>query len=304
MTFSPLPPSRVSFARRIVAALCCVLIAVGSAACARSHEVPSVGAASKASSAQRSAKADDVQPSLPTTARKIIRNAELSLEVDSPARVQNDVTTIVERLGGYVVSSEREIGGDEGERNVSRVSLVVRVPSDKLGDAITRLKRLGRGAMNERLSSEDVTDEVIDLDARIANQKRLEAQLGTLLGQANTVEAALRVHKELASVRTEIDRMAGRRQFWEKEADFAKISLTLSALRPVVSVSVGELGVSFRRAIADSIAVGAAVLFGGLRLLGILLPLALLLGLPAWAFLGLLRRRRLRRQRLAAAELC
>jgi hypothetical protein len=280
------------------------MLSVSAAACARSHEAPSVGVVSKASSVAGPAKADDAQPSLPTTARKIIRSAELSLEVESPARAQSELTTIVEHLGGYVASSEREIGAEEGERDLSRVNLVVRVPSDKLGNALTRLKELGRGAMNERLSSEDVTDEVIDLDARIENQTRLEAQLRTLLSQANSVEAALRVHKELASVRTEIDRLAGRRQFLEKEADFAKISLTLSALRPVLSVSLGEFGVSFRHALADSIAVGAALLFGGLRLLGVLLPLSLLLGLPAWALVGLLRRRQLRRQRLAAAELC
>ncbi|HWA72566.1 MAG TPA: DUF4349 domain-containing protein [Polyangiaceae bacterium] len=295
--------SRLARARRASTWVFAVLLVISLPACARSREAPSAGATAKAPSAAGAAKADGTQPNLLTTARKIIRSAELSLEVESPARAQSELTTIVERLGGYVASSERELGGDEGERDGSRVNLVVRVPSDKLGTALTRLEQLGRGAMNERLSSEDVTDEVIDLDARIANQKRLEAQLGTLLSQANTVEAALRVHKELAAVRTEIDRMAGRRQFLEKETDFAKISLTLSALRPVVGVSLAEFGVSLRRAAADSVAVAAAVLFGGLRLLGVLLPLAVLLGLPAWGLMRLLRRRGARRQRMAAAEL-
>lgn len=279
-----------------------VLTSLWLSACALSREAPAAGEASKAPSAAVALKTDDAKASLPTTSRKIIKNAELSLEVESPARAQSELTGIVEQLGGYVASSEREVGGDEGERDVSRVNLVLRVPSDKLGSALTRLRRLGRGAASERLSSQDVTDETIDLDARIANQKRLEAQLGTLLTQANSVDAALHVHRELANARTEIDRMVGRRQFLEKEAEFAKISLTLSALRPIVSVSLAQFGVSCRRAIADSISVGAAVLLGGLRLLGVLLPLLVLFGLPAWGTLGLLRRRRSRMRAAHAAQ--
>jgi hypothetical protein len=227
-------------------------------------------------------------------ARKVIRSAEVSLEVDSPARAQDELRQIAEQAGGYVERSERDVSADEGERAPARVSLVLRVPSDKLEATLARMKRLGRGAESERIGSEDVSEEYIDLTARIANQKRLETTLGALLTQASTVEAALKVHQELANVRTEIDRMEGRRNFLEKETDFAKISLTLSALRPLVNVSLAEFGVSLRRAGADSLSLGAAVVLGGVRLLGVLAPIFVLFGAPGFGIWRFARRRQAR----------
>jgi hypothetical protein len=88
--------------------------------------------------------------------------------------------------------------------------------------------------------------------------------------------------------------MEGRRQFLEKETDFAKISVALSALRPVVGVSLAEFGVSFRRAGADSVSLAAAVVLGAVRLIGAILPLFLLVAAPGWGLWRLLRRRRAR----------
>jgi hypothetical protein len=263
--------------------------------CARSPEPPSAGEPARPAGAVVTASASDAAKAgaLPS-ARKVIRSAELTLEVDSPAKTQAELTTIAEQAGGYVASSEREVDGDEGEQRVSRVSAVLRVPSERLAATLTRLKHLGRGAESERLGSEDVSDEYIDLTARIANQKRLEATLAGLLTQASSVDAALQVHKELSNVRTEIDRMEGRRQFLERETDFAKISVTLSTLRPVLRVSLAEFGVSFRRAGADSVSLAAAVVLGGVRLLGVLMPIFVLFGAPGWVLWRLLRRRQAR----------
>lgn len=237
-------------------------------------------------------------PSLPTTARKVIRNAELSIEVESPAAAESKVSVLVERLGGYVASSERELMADEGERREARVALSLRVPADRLDEALRELKRMGSGAQTEKIGSEDVTDEYIDVGAHITNQRHLEQQLVSILTQANDVEAALKVHRELAAVRTEIDRLEGRKRFLETESALAKLSLSLTPLRPLVSASPNELGVGLRRASADAISIAAAVVLFSIRALGVLLPLIVLLGAPAWGAQRWLRRRQ---RKLAAA---
>jgi len=231
----------------------------------------------------------------------VLRTAELALEVPSTSAAETRVAELVERLGGYVASSERLTNADEGEPQQARVSLTLRVPSEKLGSALRELKRLGAGAETERLGSEDVTDEYMDLEARIANQRHLETQLVILLAKTDTVESALKVHQELANVRTEIDRMEGRRRFLANETELAKIALTLSPLRPVVAISMSELGVSARRAASDSVAVAAGVVTGCIRLAGIVLPLTLLFGLPAFGLWRFAQRRR--RQQHARAAL-
>lgn len=238
--------------------------------------------------------ADTAQSKVPSTARKVIRNATLSIEVDSPAAVESKVSSIVERLGGYVASSTRHAQADEGERKAGEVELSLRVPSHRLEEALRELKGFGKGAESEHIGSEDVTDEYIDLGARITNQRRLEEQLGKILTQATDVDGAMKVHRELTSVRTEIDRLEGRKQFLETESSLAKIALSLRPFQPTVGVSAAEIGVSARRATSDAVSVAAGIVTFGIRAAGIIVPISLLFGLPGLG-LSLWIRRRQRR---------
>lgn len=252
--------------------------------------------------AASAAAAADVAPTASlATSRKVIRAAELSIEVASPSGAEAAVSSLVERLGGYVASSERQVVADAGARADARVQLSLRVPSARLDEALRELKRLGKGAETEKLSSSDVTDEYIDLSARIDNERQLEKQLAGLMTQTANVEAALKVHQELANVRTEIDRLLGRKRFLENETSYGKIDLTLNALRPLVAATPSGFGVELRRAAADGIDVASGIVTLAIRALGVLLPIALMLGLPA-AGLGLwLARRRRRFQASSAA---
>ena len=276
-----------------------VLVALGVSGCALNKEAPAASEPAGAGAPQPAKPAADAaKQNVPSTQRKVIRSAELSIEVASPAAAESKVSSLVERLGGYVASSERSAGADEGEMQTARVSLSLRVPADKLDEALRELKRLGGGAETERIGSEDVTDEFIDVSARVANQRHLEQQLVTILAQANTVEGSLKVHQELTNVRTEIDRLEGRKRFLETESAMAKISLSLAPLRPVVATTGGQFGVTVRRAASDSVAVATGLITFGIRAAGILLPLAVLLGLPLLGVALWLRRRQ---RRLASA---
>jgi hypothetical protein len=220
-----------------------------------------------------------------------VRSAELSIEVASPAASESKVSSLVERLGGYVANSERDVSADEGAQRAARVSLSLRVPAERFDETLRELKRLGQGAESEHIGSQDVTDEYLDVDARVTNQRRLETQLAALLTQTNKIEDALKLHQELSNVRTEIDRLEGRKRFLETETALAKISLSLAPLRPVIGVSSQELGVSVRRATSDAIDVAAGVITFAIRAAGVLVPLTLLFALPAAALTWWVRRR-------------
>jgi len=281
-----------------------VLTALGLAGCSLSREASPSDAApaavAKGGPAVPAAAATDgtKASSLPKTSRKVIRNAELAIEVASPAAAEVTVSRLVERLGGYIASSEREVVADEGQRSEARVSLSLRVPAERLEEALREIKRLAVGAETEKIGSEDVTDEYIDVNARITNQRHLEQQLVSILAQANNVDGALKVHHELTDVRTEIDRLEGRKRFLESETSLAKIALSLAPRRPVVTATSRGFGADVRRAAADAVAVGAGVVTFAIRAAGVMLPLALMFGLPALG-VGLWLRRRQRRLALA-----
>lgn len=243
-------------------------------------------------------KAPPKPDSAPKTARKVIRSAELSIEVKSPAAAEAQVNALVERLGGYVASSERQVSADEGAHAASRVRLSLRVPAERLEQALRDIERLGSGAQTEKIGSEDVTDEYIDVEARVTNQKRLEVQLAGLLAQASKIDDALRVHQELTSVRTEIDRLEGRKRFLETESSLAKISLSISPIAPVVAASSSEFMVNLRRAATDSMDLATGIVLFGIRAGAILLTVSVMLGLPLLGVMRLLRRRQ---RRVAAA---
>lgn len=272
------------------------LMALAPVGCQARHAAPSAGADKPAASEPAPAQEAGKKAGIPSTKRKVVRSAELSLEVASAGVAASRVLSLVERRAGYVESSERTVSADAGARQVERESFVIRVPAEGLSLLLRELKLLGEGAETERLGSEDVTDETIDLEARVANQRHLETQLVAILGQASTVDSALKVHQELANVRTEIDRAEGRRRFLATETELAKLSLTLLPLRPLVGVSLGELGVSVQRAGADSLSVAASLLTASIRVVGVLLPLTLMLGPPALAIWLIFRRRSRRAQ--------
>lgn len=269
-------------------------VALGtSGGCSLAKEAPATRAAGAGAGDEPAApptnrKADS---QLPSTARKVIRNAELSIEVRSPAAAESTVSSLVAKLGGYVASSERQVTALEGEKKWTRVALSLRVPSERLDEALRELKRLGAGAETEKIGSEDVTDEYIDVGARVANQRHLEQQLVTILARADKVDEALKVHQELTSVRTEIDRLEGRKRFLESESALAKIALSLEPLRPVVGFATAEIGVNVRKAATDSVSVAAGIVTFAIRAAGVILPLVVLLGLPLLSALWLVRRR-------------
>jgi hypothetical protein len=234
------------------------------------------------------------QASLPQSARKVIRSAELSFEVKAPGDAELRVFSLVEAMGGYVASSEHQ---------EERVVLSLRVPSARMEEALREIRRLSLGRSNEKIGSEDVTDEYIDLDAHIVNQRKLETQISTILATANTVDGALKVHHELTAVRTEIDRLEGRRRFLESESTMAKIGLTINAVpkppkaEPMIAVEPVTFWSSVRDAVAESIAVARAIFTGltvfVIRAAGVVLPVLVMFGLPVVvAFWWLKRRQR------------
>ena len=259
-----------------------LLVAAGAATgCSRASESappsaqsPSVGVAAATLAAAR----EPAAPQAANATRKIVRQAELELEVANPGNTQTALERLAEQHGGYVVSAARDT--DNGSAVDMRVTLVVRVPQAELTQTITELKRMGRGTGSERITSDDVTDEYIDLVARTTSQKQLEQQYLEILKRAATVKDAMDVQKELAEVRTEIERLQGRQQLLDKESAYSTLTVHLTTAVPPIAVSATDFSGTAHRAWSDSVAMSVDLMEGGIRLLGFLIPLALFVGVP------------------------
>ncbi len=243
--------------------------------------------------------ADQSQSIAEAMDRKIIRNADVTLEVASPIEAQRKISWVAESLGGFIVTSEsreRE-SGDPGRQKLD-VILVVRVPSQQFGSALDQIRNSGSRVIQEKISGQDVTEEFIDLEARIKTQKALELQFLGIMRQANTVTDALEVQSQIAEVRTEIEKLEGRKRYLENRASLSTISVSLQTPTPIVASTSG-FGRHVREAIADSVDVASSILLFMIRFLIVMVPILILVILPG----GLLTRyvvRRVRRLHLSS----
>jgi hypothetical protein len=230
--------------------------------------------------------------------RKIIRNADLTLEVGSTPEAQHQVTSIAESRGGFVVTSEskQRENVDPAKRTLD-IKLVVRIPANQFGPALNEIKALASILPEENVTGQDVTEEFIDLEARIKTQKALELQFLEIMRQANKVTDALEIQRQIADVRTEIEKLEGRKRFLENRSSLSTITVNLKSPTPI-SVSTVGFGHSIREAASDSVDLASGMVLFFVRFVIMMIPVAAFVLLP----LGLLLRylmRRAKRMRLA-----
>jgi hypothetical protein len=233
--------------------------------------------------------------------RKILRDANLTLEVAAPAEVQRKINSIAELAGGFVVTSEskqRQVG--EG-RTELEVNLVIRVPATQFGSTLDQIRSAGSRVIDEKISGQDVTEEFIDLEARIKTQKALELQFLEIMKQAHKVEDALEVQSQIAGVRTEIEKLEGRKRFLENRASLSTITVSLQS-PATIAVNTTGFGRDIREAFADSVDVARAIVLFIIRLVIVMIPIFLLIILPGWFILRYFVRRARKIQLLRAPK--
>jgi len=221
----------------------------------------------------------------------LIRTGTAQVEVDSLDRAVAQVRALAARLGGYVATSTVQ-GGKERAREAE---LEVKIPSARWDQALAALQPIGR-VESVAVKSEDVGEEFVDVQARVANARRLEERLIQLLSaRTGKLEEVLQVERELARVREEIERYEGRLRYLSTRIATSTLTVQLHEPRPVVGDYPGAsvLGSSVRSAWRNFVGFVA----GFISALGFLVPIGLLAAAAWWVI------RRLRGPRTPPAAL-
>ncbi len=235
--------------------------------------------------------ADTAAASAEAADRKIIRNANLTMEVTSTTDTQHEVTTIAEAHGGFVVTSEaKQRESQDPARRTLDIKLVVRVPSERFGSALDQIRGLAETLREEAVAGQDVTEEFIDLEARIRTQQALELQFTEILKQARKVSDAMEVQRQIADVRTDIEKLEGRKRFLANRSSLSTITVNIEAPR-MITVNTSGFGRSLRDSVGMGVDLGSAILLFLVRAVIVMVPVTVFLLLP----LGLLFRYFVRR---------
>ncbi len=234
------------------------------------------------------------QATVSVTERKIIRNADLTIESSNPAEGQRKIASIAESRGGFVVTSEAKQRDGSGELKPEMVvTITVRVPAAQFDSVVQEIRGTGSRVALEKITGQDVTEEYIDLEARIRAKKALEAQFMEIMKQARTVQDALEVQRQISEVRAEIERHEGRRRFLESQSSLSTITVKLEP--PTQIVSTTGFVYSVKRAFNNGLDVAAAITLALVQVVVGLLPIVLFIFLPIFLLVRYLVRRAQRR---------
>jgi PKD repeat protein len=156
--------------------------------------------------------------------RMIVRTAQMAMVVDDVPATLEQITSLAEDAGGYVVSSQR---WEEDEKRLAG-TITIRVPAGDFGGIMTALRNLAIEVTHEETSSKDVTEEYVDLSAKLKNLEASEEQLIRLMEKAEKVEDILEIQRELSKTRGEIEQTKGRMQYLERTSATSLISVQLN----------------------------------------------------------------------------
>lgn len=154
---------------------------------------------------------------------KIIYTAQIELRVERLLDGTAKFETLVAQSNGYVSSSK--LKNEQG--NLSSAFWKIRIPSDRYRAFLRDLAQLGQ-VVQQNSSSQEVTEEFIDLEARIKNLQRQETRLETRLERVGNSDEILRLEQEITRVRTDIERLQGRQRFLTDQTAMSTVDVTIS----------------------------------------------------------------------------
>jgi uncharacterized protein DUF4349 len=221
-------------------------------------------------SAQNQAPDQWSRASFDGASRLIVRTGQAGIEVDSLERSMAELRRIVQRVGGFVADASVQ----SGRNQLRSATLQLKVPASRFDDLTEGLEPLGR-LQFVNVSAEDVSEEFVDLTARVANGHRLEDRLVELLRtRTGKLQDVLSVERELARVREEIERMEGRMRFLKNSAQLSTLSVNLYEPAPIVASHPGRsvIGEAFKTAWRNFV----GVLAGAIASLGFVVPVVIL----------------------------
>jgi hypothetical protein len=230
----------------------------------------------------------------------IIYTGDISIVVADTEATAAEIQALTASMGGRVVSSSffQSTGG------AFAGTITIRVPVERFDEAMSRIQEMAVEVRRADRSSEDVTEEYVDLQARLENLEATADRVRSFLEEANDVEEALAVNQELSRLEAEIEAHKGRIQFLENRADFSTItvSLTPDELAQPIEVGGWRLGGAAREAVEALLGALQGLARIVVWIVIFIVPLALVILLPLAILARLALRRMGRRSQRDAVD--
>ncbi|HUV46876.1 MAG TPA: DUF4349 domain-containing protein [Candidatus Bathyarchaeia archaeon] len=217
--------------------------------------------------------------------RLVVEESYVSMLVKDVRQKVDEVIDYTQKEGGYMVSS-----------NISQpeeapfATVVLRLPSAKLKSTLDHLRTLAVKVTSENLQGWDVTDQYVDLEARLQTLEKTKAKFEEILNKAEKVDEILQVQRELINIQEQIDSLKGRQDYLKKTAENAKLTVYLSSdewALPYAPAKPFRPNVIFKQAVRSLV-----MTLRGLAKLAIWLVVYSVIFIPVYLIFRLIKKRR------------
>ena len=168
--------------------------------------------------------------------RNLILTAKIDMRSKDPWATSDRAQAIASGLGGDVLNLSQS-----GTADTRSATLTIRVPSNRFGDALQQLKSLEGEVQTSGVSAQDVTDQFVDLQARLTAKQAEEQRYIAILNRANTIDEILKVDASLGNVRTQIEQLTAQINSIKQRTEFSTISMSISTLSALPGNTTGKV---------------------------------------------------------------
>ncbi len=166
---------------------------------------------------------NEAPPTTDVDERLVVRESNMSLLVENVRQTTDDIINFVEEQGGYMVSSSLT-----QPEEAPYAIVVVRIPSDNFRSILDNFRQMAIKVTSENITGRDVTDEYVDIEARLGTLEKTKARFEQIMDQAVKIDDILRVQREIINLQSQIDNLKGRQQMLEQTAALSRITIYLS----------------------------------------------------------------------------
>jgi len=171
--------------------------------------------------------------------RLVIMNADLTIVIPDPQAKVEAISQMANNLGGFIVSMNMYQTYTQSGQIAPEGYISIRIPADKLENALSQIKADAVEVRNETRSGQDVTQQYVDLQSQLTALEAAEAQLTLIMANATKTEDVLAVFNQLESYRQQIEVIKGQMQYYEQASAYSLINVTLIAEETIQPIQIG-----------------------------------------------------------------
>ncbi|HAF10779.1 MAG TPA: hypothetical protein DCK98_11960 [Chloroflexi bacterium] len=187
--------------------------------------------------------------------RSVILTASIAMKAADPWAMADKAQAVATGLGGDVVGLNQS-----GSQDQRVASLTLRVPADRFTDALRQLRALDVEVVSSTVDGKDVTDQFVDLKARLAAKQSEEQRYLSLLTRATAIDDILKIDGALSNVRTQIEQLQGQVNSIASRTEFSTITVSISP--SIVPVPTTTSAWDPAKTVAQAFATMTAMLHG------------------------------------------